>query len=277
MTRTIVILPVSKTPLAAMAAEAWQDMYRGFRDVDFWVRLAYFDLVLRYRRTSFGPWWVVVTTALSVGSLGLIFSLVMHQNPAKYLPYLASGIILWQFISLCITISCDTLEKYAETINNTRTDYSRFILRLIGYHVLILAHNLTIFVVVAVIFKVDFLVMLPLFALGMILVMINLYWIGMLVALLSARFHDVTQVIQAAMSLLFLITPVFWHKQVLGKFAYLAVFNPLVHLLDVVRDPLLGQVPSALTYEALIGMGAAGLILVFLLLTFKRRLIPFWV
>ena len=37
---------------------AWADWWEGTRRTDIWLTLAWFDIVLRYRRSMLGPLWI---------------------------------------------------------------------------------------------------------------------------------------------------------------------------------------------------------------------------
>jgi hypothetical protein len=56
---------------------------------------------------------------------------------------------------------------------------------------------------------------------------------------------DLAQAVQSSLLIAFLITPVLWTPDQLGADKQLLLtLNPLADLLRVVREPLLGQVPS---------------------------------
>ena len=66
--------------------------------------------------------------------------------------------------------------------------------------------------------------------------------------IIGARFRDFPPIVEAIVPLMFFITPVLWFTSALGERAYFANFNPFTHLIAVVREPMLGQVPSATNY-----------------------------
>ena len=70
----------------------------------------------------------------------------------------------------------------------------------------------------------------------------------MLVGLLSARFRDLPQIVAAVMQIAFYITPIIYRPNALNRFSFIVKLNPLAHLIELVRAPLIGQVPSAMTW-----------------------------
>jgi len=51
------------------------------------------------------------------------------------------------------------------------------------------------------------------------------------------------------MYLIFLVTPIFWDPNILeGKKIILAQYNPLYSMIEIIREPLLGKIPSFKNY-----------------------------
>ena len=61
--------------------------------------LSLFDIKLRYRGSLLGPFWLTLSTAIMVGSIGFLYSRLFHQNVGSYLPFLTISLVLWNFIS----------------------------------------------------------------------------------------------------------------------------------------------------------------------------------
>ena len=51
-----------------------------------------------------------------------------------------------------------------------------------------------------------------------------------------------------AVPLFFFVTPVIWFNDALGSRAILSTLNPLSHLIDVIRKPMLGDIPNPTNY-----------------------------
>jgi ABC-type polysaccharide/polyol phosphate export permease len=56
----------------------------------------------------------------------------------------------------------------------------------------------------------------------------------------------------------------------------LATYNPLFHLIDVTRAPLLGTAPSATSWIFVVGLAVAGWLLTIYVFARFRRRIAFW-
>ena len=95
--------------------------------------------------------------------------------------------------------------------------------------------------------------------------------------MLSARFRDIPQIIFSAIQVLFFLTPILWSPDLLRSRAYLVDWNPFYHLIEVVRAPLLGTAPAALTYASVLAITGLNLMLTGLLFTRYRGRLAYWV
>ncbi|MEY4367998.1 MAG: hypothetical protein RLZ28_1413 [Actinomycetota bacterium] len=72
----------------------------SFKRRTFAFTLARFNLQASTAKSSLGVAWLVLVPALQIMVYGLIFGLVLgNSRPANFLPYLITGIVLFQFVS----------------------------------------------------------------------------------------------------------------------------------------------------------------------------------
>jgi ABC-type polysaccharide/polyol phosphate export permease len=109
-----------------------------------------------------------------------------------------------------------------------------------------------------------------------LIIAINGVWISMLLGMVSARYRDVPQLVGNLVQVMMFVTPVFWYSQQLGARAKIIDFNPLFHLIDVIRSPLLGKAPSLLSYEVNLAMAIIGWSVTMYVYARFRRRIPYW-
>jgi ABC-type polysaccharide/polyol phosphate export permease len=99
----------------------------------------------------------------------------------------------------------------------------------------------------------------------------------MLAGIISARFRDIPQFVTNIMSAIFFVSPVIWKVETLGTHAYLAYLNPIAHLLDIVRAPLLGQPLIWFVFPAVVFMAVVGWLVLFVVFARFRARIAYWV
>jgi lipopolysaccharide transport system permease protein len=115
------------------------------------------------------------------------------------------------------------------------------------------------------------------FAPGLIVFVMNALWIAMMVGLLSARFRDMPQIVSALLQIAFYVTPIIFRPEALSRFAFIVEWNPLAYLIDVVRSPLIGQMPSLFTWGVTGGMAAIGWPIALALTGRYLRRVTYWV
>lgn len=236
-----------------------------------WVSKAWFDVVLRYRRTLLGPFWMVITTGVLIACLSLIAPALFGGGNPNFTPFLATGIITWTFISQSMSELSGTFIEHGSELQAVRVPFSTYVYRVILRNLIGYGHLMLIYLVVALYFRIWSLPFLPLFLFGLLLVIINFVWIGFVLGMVCVRYRDVQQVVTASLTIGFLLTPVFWDKTALvGSRQLIVLLNPLGHMLEVLRYPLLGQMPSSTSFVFLILLAISGSALAWLL---YRRLI----
>jgi lipopolysaccharide transport system permease protein len=95
----------------------------------------------------------------------------------------------------------------------------------------------------------------PLFVVGVGLVTLNFVWIGFILAILCVRFRDIQQVVASIITIGFLVTPVIWHRSLLlehGPRSLIVHLNPFAHMIEVLRAPLMKEVPTLESYAFLL-------------------------
>lgn len=239
--------------------------------------MAWSDIRARYKRSVLGPLWITLGTAIGVVGLGFIWSELFHMSRAEFVPLLTVGLILWQFLSACIVESASVFTRQSNIIRNLNLPLSLHPAQLVLRHLLNLAHNIPLFFLVALIlgrsFNLNTLLVIPAFA----LVTLNLYWISMIVGILGARFRDFEYLVAMIMPLLMFLSPVMYRSSALpnvGRFMWL---NPLADMIEIIRQPLLGEAIQPLVLGANIIICFVGGVLALRLFNAKRSRIAFWV
>lgn len=231
----------------------------------------------RYRRTALGPFWLTLSLGMFVGGMGLIWAPLFHANIAEYLPFVTSGMICWTLVATIINEGCAIYTSAESLIKQLNFTLSTLNWILIWRNIIVLFHNLLIAVVVFLFLPTAVNWNNLLFFPGLLLVAVNGMWISMLLGMVSARFRDVPQLVANVVQVMMFVTPVFWYSRQIGARAKLIDFNPLFHIIDVIRAPLLGEMPSRLTYAVNFGLIVAGWTVTFLLYARFRKRIAFWV
>ena len=242
-----------------------------------WGRLGWNDILQRYRRSLLGPLWLTASMGIMVLALGVVYARILKMALDDFMPFLCVGLLIWSIISSVLT-EAGTLFTGAESyIKQIRLPYSVYVCRFMWSKTIIFAHNSVIYLGIVIYFKLQpggaVLWAMP----GFVLILLNGALTGLYVGMVSARFRDVPQLIASIVQIIFFMTPIMWKPELLGSRSVLMTFNPFYHLVEIVRAPLLGQVPSAENYIALGLISMANFLLAAVLFVRFRARISYWV
>ena len=272
------VTETASTPPASQLSLALFDLVEGARLTHLWGRLGWQDIRRRYRRSTLGPFWITISMGILVGILGLLYGGLLKVQATDYVPYLCLGFVVWTLVNGLITDGCTAFVGASNIIQQARLPLSVHVYRVVWRHLIILFHNALIFVVVAVVFSVwpgwAGLLALP----GMVLVCLNGVWVGLLLGAFAARFRDVPPIVASIVRIAFFVTPIIWMPELLPHRAVMPLnLNPFYHVLEVVRAPLLGEVPGLVSWLAMIGFTAVGGIATLVIFIRYRWRIAYWI
>lgn len=228
-----------------------------------WLRLGWFDVQQRFRRSVLGPLWITVTMGALIAGMGPLYASIFNLDLKTYLPYLAFGIILWGFISTTTIESCNTFISSAGVIRQTRLPLTSFVLRTIWRNLIVLAFNGVLMIGVLLYAGFPSVSRIAEAGAGLAILTAAMIGGGLVTAIFCTRYRDMQQVIGSLLQVLMFLTPIFWRADQLPQRSLLVDWNPAYYFLEIVRAPLLGvDLPGRHYLIALImslGLCAAGL------------------
>lgn len=241
--------------------------------------LGWQDVRQAYRRSAIGPFWITAGMAVQIATMGVVFGIIFKTPLQEYLPFLATSIILWGLMASIITDGCISFISAESIIKQLSLPTYVHILRTVWKQLVIFGHNLVILplVFLAVWHPVSWSILL--FIPGLILAVVNVAWIAFLAAMLSARYRDIPQVITSVMTIFYFISPVMWQPSLIpsGTAHLLLGLNPMYHLLQIIRLPILGQVPTIENWVLALIFAVIGWVGVVMAVRKFRNQIAYWV
>ncbi len=111
---------------------------------------------------------------------------------------------------------------------------------------------------------------------GLALICLNGLWLAFLLGLVSARFRDVPQIVASVVQVAFFLTPIIWKPELLPGRALVLDLNPFFHFVELVRAPLLGQVPGLASWLAVLGITLGGWLVTLGMYRRYRWRIAYW-
>jgi ABC-2 type transport system permease protein len=251
---------------------AAEDLCQGWRQRSLWGYLGWQDIKQRYRRSVLGPLWISISMGVIATGLGILYSALFQQRLEQFLPYVATGLLIWNFISGCILEGSEVFIANEGLIKFLPAPLSLHVYRLVWRQTLFLLHNMVIWLVLIIIFPQPLSMSLVLVLPALALLLVNGGWIAIVAGIIATRFRDIPPIINSMTQLLFYVTPIVWDS---GRMAQnpairgriqLAEANPIMHFVEILREPMLGEqivwrhwyVAGAIT---VVGWGAAMVIM----------------
>jgi ABC-type polysaccharide/polyol phosphate export permease len=268
---------VQKIDPAFPGVRGLRDLWRGWRDYrELWLTVGLYDIRKRYRRSLLGPFWITVSVGTFILGLSFIYAPLVGGDMKSFLPFIAFGFIAWQFISQLLMDGCNVFIANGPIIQQLRAPLSIYIYQTVWRHLIILAHNFLIYVVVAVAYGIwpsfQTLLVIP----GILLVCINGMSFGMLFGTLCARFRDIPPIVTTITQMMFLLTPILWRPDQVPGREFVYELNPFFYLVQVIREPLEGVSPSLFIWSVTVGLTAVGFLVSLLFFSRFRNRIVYW-
>ncbi len=261
---------------------AWGDLTEGLRRRELWFHLGWQDIKQKYRRSILGPFWITIATGTTAIAMGLLYSKLFGLPLAEHLPYVTLGLIIWNMINAAILEGSEVFIANEGLIKQLPTPLSVHVYRLVWRQMILFAHNMVIFVVIAIIFPKPWswadLTVIPAIA----LIMATCVWVSFCFGILATRYRDIGPLLAALVQLLFFMTPIIWNAETLqrqgaGKWAGIIELNPLLHYLDILRAPLLGAQQEPRHWVVVITLTVLGWCAAAVALRQYRARVPYWV
>ncbi|MBB3258017.1 lipopolysaccharide transport system permease protein [Paraburkholderia bannensis] len=253
------------------------DLKQSIASYRLWTLLGWLEIRQRYARSRVGPFWLTISMGVMIGSIGVVYGSLFGQKMSDYLPFLAISLVMWTMFAQTVQEGSIAYINSATYIRQAATPKLIYVFQVVWRNLVILAHNFIIVLILLAIYGVKDWAVLPIFVPALLLYLANALWVAMLAGLLSARFRDLPQIISALIQIAFYVTPIIYRPDSLKRFAFIVQLNPLAHLIELVRAPLIGQMPSATTWGVAIGLAVVGWTFALAMTGRYLKRIPYWV
>jgi lipopolysaccharide transport system permease protein len=244
-----------------------------------WWYGAWLRTLARFSRTYFGSFWLGLSNLLSVGLLATVYGAVLKvPNPYDYAIYLGLGLTIWGFISLSVISGCSLFIARRDQLINNSLPAIFYCLEEWAFQLQTFAQAFAIILIAFAFIQPSILLhsassmWLPLLNLGLFC-----FWIVAALGVIGARFRDVEQLMPILLQLMFLLSPILYHRQGLGRIGLLADFNPFYRVLEPLRTAIIYGRVNFLSEVITLVLNIALISLVGLWLKRLRYRLPLWV
>jgi len=203
--------------------------------------LSWYKTVSKYQRTVLGPLWLVLSTAITIVGMGLVWSLLFRMDVKTFFPYLSSGMVIWGLIVGVVTGAPSMFPVNAAMMKSTANPKFMYVYLFSLEQFILFFHSLLIYIAIAIFFQVEISIYTLIFPFSVVLFFLNALGISIILGIIGARFRDIAPIITSLMTLAFFVTPVMWSPDQLGARGRYMNFNPLTSYIIFMRNPLMGK------------------------------------
>lgn len=263
-----------------MGRSLFRDYIHSLRHPEFWVYATWLVLVTKYRQSRLGLLWALVPPAIYAFGIGWFFATLVGVSPRELVPHMGLGYVVFRLVTASLNEATSVFSGHASFILDGRVRLTDYVLRVVGrgfFYFLLSVPVLAAALYISNSFSPFGLLVLPL---TVLIVILNIAWMGVLVGVLGARLPDVHQLVGSILMFSFLFTPILWFADqapINSLRGGVARVNPLFHLVELVRAPLLGKPIETLTYLYLACFLVVGWALAAMVYRRYARFVPIWI
>lgn len=252
------------------------DLSAVFSRWRIWFIMANQDIALRYKRSVIGPFWISISLAATVAGLSLLYGQLFQREFKEYILFLGSGLLVWRLISDVIHEGCLGAVEASPHLRSIHMPMSVIAARIVHRNAIVFLHNAVVIVGMFVIFGH---LPGPAFAiapLGFALLLLIGFFGAQVLGPLCLRFRDLTQIVSNIIQIAFFLTPILWSPDQGRVQSWIVEFNPFYHMIELVRAPIRGHLPTELNWMVSFGVLAVCASLAFLSVSLSRKKMFLW-
>jgi ABC-2 type transport system permease protein len=261
----------------ALGSRSWAravgDLRAGWHQRELWGHLGWQDIKQGYRRSVIGPFWITISLGIQALGMGVLYAALFGQQLHDFLPYLAVGLIIWQFLAGCVNEGAEVFIRNEGLIKHLPAPLSVHVFRLVWRQLLLFGHNTLVWLALILIFPrpLGWSSLLALPALAVIV--LNGAWVAIVIGVSAS-----------IVTLMFFMTPIVWDYEQLknragsiGERARLAELNPFLHFVEILRRPMIGESFEPRHWVVTLAITVLGWMAALLILRNYRSRVSYWV
>lgn len=236
------------------ALKIWlSDCFSSFSKWRVFLYLGVQDVRGRYHRTKLGLLWPFMTISVWVVGVGAIYGNLFHQDLSKFLPYLASGFVLWGFIQSSLVEGCNSYFSAIGYIKQFNFPTTVYVLRVLVSSFFNFIITMPILLLILFYFDISFGLGSFWVLAGIFILFVITFFHILMFSSITLYVKDTPHLISALLQLMFFVTPIIFTVDMLKErgLDFVYSYNPFYYMIEVVRYPLLNNA-SANLYDYIV-------------------------
>jgi ABC-type polysaccharide/polyol phosphate export permease len=198
------------------------------------------NIKTRYKRSVLGIFWTMLNPLLMMLVLTFIFSNIFRFQLPHYATYALSGLALWNFFAQTTTGAMSELIWGSSLMHRIYLPRSIFAISALGTSLVNLVLTLIPLFIVMLITGTPLRPALLILPLPIMLTAMFALGVALILSRVAAFFADVLEMYQILLMVWMYLTPIIYPKEIIPeRLRWLFNLNPLYHLIEIFRAPLL--------------------------------------
>ena len=262
---------------ASRVGLAWLDMAQALARWRLWVSLGSNDIAQRYRRSKLGQFWITLSMAVFVATVGSIYAVLFGTSLRDQLPHVVVFFTAWSFMGQSVNEGATAFTDAERYLRQERLPKLSFVFRVIWRNLLAYCHNLVLVPITFLLFVIPLTPVAVEALAGFGFMVINVTLVVIIVSVLCTRFRDLRQVLGSLVQMAFFASPVMWRTDILpDQTRWIVDFNPVAAHLRLIGEPLLGApAPAHVLYVCAASTLVLAAIALPLFVRFRERVV-YW-
>jgi ABC-2 type transport system permease protein len=222
--------------------------------------LVHRDLTVRYKRSFLGFFWTMLHPLLLMLIFLVVFSAMFRSRAPHYETYFLSAYVAWTFFSQTAVNSMAGVAWNGPLMKRVRVPPSMFTLAATVSGLVNLGLSLVVLFAIMAVTGAPLRPALLFLPVGLLI--LGLFTLGVSLALtaVSVYFGDFQEMVQAGLPALMYLTPIIYPISVVPeRYRWLIKLNPVVYIVEVVRDPIyygITPAPATLMVATVVSAGS---------------------
>lgn len=246
----------------------------------FWFHLALSDIRAKYRRSMLGIAWALIHPIALTSLLTFVMSNLFHTQMYSYAPFIFSGLIFWEFISSSAVQGCSSFVNAAGYIKQFSHPLIIYSLRGVIPSLVNLLFAFGGLVCWILVWKPENLGLSWFsFFISFPMVFFIAWPINTITAFVGTKFRDFSHFITIMLQAIYYVSPILFLPKIFyaANIGYLVEYNPVYHILNLFRMPLLeGKFPSSTDYLYVIVVGVLLWLIACIMVTRQEKKIIYY-
>ena len=241
-----------------------------FRFRELFFQLVSRDIKLKYRRSVLGYLWSVLNPLLTMAVMFIVFSNIFARGVPNFTIYLLIGHLLFTFMSTATTRALPSITGNANLLKKVYVPKYIFTLAVITSELVSFLFSMGALLVLLIVTKTPITVQFLFTLIPIMQLYIFCIGLGLFLAQATVFFHDIVY-IWSVVSLAWLyLSAIFYPVSILPEWLHHLVtnYNPMYFYITMFRNFTIGSTDMDSLALAIRGTVAAGLVLLFGLISF---------